>query len=347
MKLVARLGLVAGVAALLVGSASGAAPSSVKIVEAGGTTYPDRAYILTLPVKKSLKSSDVTVKENGAVVPGVKVGRQGTAGTEAAVVLLIDESLTMKGEPIAKALQAARAFASGASHDLAIAVVTFNGKVNVAQGFSPGTDVVSGSLSKEPDVAYGTKVYDALAQAVDLTPAQGTKSRSVILLTDGQNVGSVTTLPAALAALKKAHMRVFSVGLKSPAFDPTALQHISAATGGDYVGASSPKDLKGLFESLGRRLASEYLLTYRTHENPSERVAVSVAVKGFPKPALSAYTTPAVHIVPAAPYQPSKAHSVIQSRYTLWVVAILFALIIGTAVVIGTSTRPEPLVDRV
>jgi tight adherence protein B len=348
MKLIARLGLVAVAAALLVGAASGAAaPPAPKVVEAGGTTYPDRAYILTLPVKKLLKSSDVTVKENGAVVPGVSVARQGRAGTEAAVVLLIDESLTMKGEPIAKALQAARAFAAGASPDLAIAVVTFNGKVKIAQGYSPGTDVVNGSLAKEPDVEYGTKVYDALAQAVDLTPAEGTKSRSVILLTDGQNVGSVTTLPAALAALKKAHMRVFSVGLKSPAFDPSALQHISAATGGDYVGANSPKDLKGLFESLGRRLASEYLLTYRTHQNPSTRVAVSVAVKGFPKPALTAYTTPAFHVVPPAPYKPSKTNSIIQSRYTLWVVAILFAVLIGSAVIIGTSTRPEPLVDRV
>src|SRR5262249_50240500 len=145
----------------------------------------------------------------------------------------------------------------------------------------------------------------------------------------------------------QAHIRVFSVGLRSPAFDPAALEHVAAATGGDYVEASSPAQLKGLFEALGRRLASEYLLTYRTRQNPSTHVAVSVSVRGLPKAATSAYTTPALHIAPAQPYRPSQLNSLIQSRFVLWLVAILFAVLIGTAVIIGTSSRPEPLVERV
>jgi tight adherence protein B len=349
MNVLARLGLVAFAGAALAGVASGATPSqqSLRIVEAGGTTYPEKAYILTLPEKKSLSDSDVTVRENGAAVPGVDVTRQGASGSGYAVVLLIDESLTMKGEPIAKAYEAARAFAKDAPPDLKVAVVTFNGKVDVAQNFGTGSDAINGALSSEPNVAFGTKVYDALGQAAELAPSADAKSVSAILLTDGENLGSVTTLPAALHALNQGHVRVFTVGLKSPAFDPTALKHIATATGGDYVEASSPAELKGLFEALGQRLASEYLVTYKTRQNPSTKVVVAVSVKGYPKPARTAYTTPALHIVPAPPYRPPVTGRIIQSHYLLYVVALVCALLIGLAILIGASRRPEPLVDRV
>jgi tight adherence protein B len=347
MRVVARFGLVVLAAALTAAAASGAAPQQLRIVEAGGTTYPEKAYILTLPEKKSLGDSDVTVRENGAAVPGVDVKRQGATGSGYAVVLLIDESLTMKGEPIAKAYEAARAFAQDAPPDLKVAVVTFNGKVDVAQNFGTGSDAIDGALSKEPDVAYGTKVYDALAKAAELAPTADAKSVSAILLTDGENLGSVTSLPNALHTLNQGHVRVFTVGLKSPAFDPTALKHIASATGGDYVEASSPAELKGLFESLGQRLASEYLVTYKTRQNPSTHVVVAVSVKGYPKPARTAYTTPALHIVPAPPYQPAVTGRIIQSQYLLYAVALVCALLIGLAIIIASRRKPEPLVDRV
>jgi tight adherence protein B len=349
MSVAGRLGLVALAAAALAGAASGAGPrqQSLRIVEAGGTTYPEKAYILTLPEKKSLNDSDVTVKENGATVPGVNVTRQGATGSGYAVVLLVDESLTMKGEPIAKAYEAARAFAQDAPPDLKVAVVTFNGKVDVAQNFGTGSDAVNGALSKEPNVAYGTKVYDALAQAAELAPTANAKSVSAILLTDGENLGSVTSLPDALHALNQGHVRVFTVGLKSPAFDPTALKHIAAATGGDYVQASSPAELKGLFEALGQRLASEYLVTYKTRQNPSTHVVVAFSVKGYPKPARTAYKTPALHIVPAPPYRAPVTGRIIQSRYLLYGVALVCALLVGLAIIIASSRKPEPLVDRV
>jgi tight adherence protein B len=349
MSVLARLGLVAFAAAALAGGASGATPSKqpLRIVEAGGTIYPEKAYILTLPEKKSLSDSDVTVRENGAAVPGVSVTQQGANGSGYAVVLLIDESLTMKGEPIAKAYEAARAFAQDAPLDLKVAVVTFNGKVDTAQNFGTGSDAINGALSSQPNVAYGTKVYDALAQAAALAPNSGAKSVAAILLTDGENLGSVTTLPTALRALNQGHVRVFTVGLKSPAFDPTALKHIATATGGDYVEASSPAELKGLFEALGQRLASEYLVSYKTRQNPSTHVVVAVSVKGYPKPARTAYTTPALHIVPAPPYKPAVTGRIIQSRYLLYGVALICALLVGLAILIASSRKPEPLVDRV
>jgi tight adherence protein B len=347
MSVVRRLGLVALAAAALVGVASGAAPSQLRLVEAGGTTFPAKSYILTLPKPKALSNSDVRVTENGAPVRGMTVVRQGTAKAASAVVLDIDESLTMKGKPSEAAFAAARAFAAGANPNESIAVVTFNGDVKVLQPFTTSASDINSALAKPPNFKYGTKVYDALEQSLGLIKGAGAPAASVILLTDGQNVGSKTPSSTALADLKNAHVRVFTVGLRSPAYNAAALEKTASATGGSYVEANSPGDLRPLLVKLGNQLSSEYVVNYTSYQNPSTKVAVAVSVKGFPGAARTAYVTPALHIVPAAPYKPSSVNNVIQSRYVLWVVAILFALIIGFAVIVATSAKPEPLVDRV
>ncbi len=347
MSVASRLGLVALAAAAFTGAASGAAPSGLRLAEAGGSTFPAKSYILTLPAPRALSNSDVTVVENGTRVPGVSVVRQGTAKGASAVVLAIDESLTMEGKPSAAAFAAARAFAAAANPNESIAVVTFNGDVKVLQPFTTTAADINSALAKQPNFKYGTKVYDALEQSLGLIKSAGAPAASVIVLTDGQNVGSETSASAALGDLKKAHVRAFAVGLRSPAYHAAALQNMASTTGGSYVEASSPADLRPLLVKLGNRLSSEYLVNYTSYQNPSTKVVVAVSVKGFPGAVRTAYKTPALHIVPAAPYKPSAVNNVIESQYVLFVVAILFALLIGLAIIIATSTKPEPLVARI
>ena len=287
MSVVGRLGLVALAAAVLAGVASGAeAPSRIRLVEAGGTTFPEKSYILTLPEPKALSNSDVTVKENGTTVPRVSVVRQGTAKAASAVVLAIDESLTMEGKPSAAAFAAARAFAAGANPNESIAVVTFNGDVKVVRPFTTSAADINKALAKPPEFKYGTKVYDALEQSLGLIKDAGAPAASsVIVLTDGQNVGSKTSAETALGDLKKAHVRVFSVGLRSPAYHAAALQNMASKTGGSYVEASTPADLRPLLVKLGNRLSSEYLLNYTSlresvHEGRRRRVGQGIPRRG-------------------------------------------------------------------
>ena len=70
--------------------------------------------------------------------------------------------------------------------------------------------------------------------------------------------------------LAAAHVRVFSVGLQSPAFDPAPLQQLASATGGKYVLATGPTQLRPILVALGRRLSNEYLVTYQSHSEPGD-----------------------------------------------------------------------------
>ena len=92
--------------------------------EAPGTGFPDRFYLLQLPSQRTLETSQLTITENGEPVTalGVEPPDSGTSG----VVLLLDASNSMKGQPIAGAMAAARAFMSKRVKDLPVAVVAFN-----------------------------------------------------------------------------------------------------------------------------------------------------------------------------------------------------------------------------
>jgi tight adherence protein B len=345
MKAAVQLGLAALVASALVASASAA--GQLRVVEAGGAVYPHQSYILTLPSPKSLQASDVHVTENGSPVADLTVARQGTKATHTAVVLVIDESLTMKGRPIENAFAAARTFAAQANPTETIAVVTFNGKVNTLQSFTTSASAVASTLSHPPTIAYGTKNYDALAQALQLIQKSGAPTGSIIILTDGQSVGNVAKPATVLGDLAADHVRVFSVGLSSPAYNATALQQMASETGGSYVEATSPGKIGPILATLGRQLSSEYLLNYESVTNPSQHVNVVVKVKGVPGVAVTAYTTPALRIVPAPAYHPSLSARIIQSPWLMIIVVLIFASLIGFAISHAASSRSDPLVDRV
>ncbi|HEY4348487.1 MAG TPA: VWA domain-containing protein [Gaiellaceae bacterium] len=346
MRTAIRLGIAVLAASLAAGTAFGAG-GSPSIVEAGGSTYPTRSYILSLPAARSLASTEVHVTENGVPATGITVARQGTQQSRSGIVLVLDESLTMKGQPLASALAAARAFAAHAGPNRLVAVVTFNGKVQVLQKFTSKTSSIDRALSETPALVYGTKNYDALQQALELIVSANVSSGSIIMLTDGQSVGNVSQPRAVLRALANAHVRVFPVGLSSPVFEAAPLQQIARATGGSFVEANGSSALKPILETLGRRLSSEYLLTYVSRSNPQTDVDVHVSVKGFSGFATSAYTTPALTVVNAKPYKRSPFDRIVQSVYLMAAMAVLFAALLGFAVVHVARPRSERLVDRV
>jgi tight adherence protein B len=339
-----RVVIVAAVAAAWVGVATAA--DSLRVVEAGGSTYPDHAYILTLPSPQPLQRTQVDVTENGGPVSNLRLTKQGTATSSSEVILAIDASESMSGRPYADALAAARAFVRRMNPEQRVAIVTFNDKVHVLQGFTTDKGKLLSKLSSKPDLAVGTKINDALDKSTGMFTS-GVPLASIVLLSDGTDVGSTVPRAKILGELRHGHVRVFSVGLVSHSFNASALQAFAEASNGAYVAAGTPRQLTPIFDSLGRRLSSEYLVQYRSRINPHTHVQVRIAVKGIPGAVTTAYTTPVFHVVPAAPYKPALSDRVIQSGWTMVVVALILAALFGWAVSRATRTRRDPLVERV
>jgi tight adherence protein B len=347
MSALRRGGLTVLAALLCVATSSAATPARApSLVEAGGTKYPTKAFILGLPVARSLTRGDVAVTEDGKPVQGLKLARQGTSENQTAVVLALDASASMQGRPIEDAVAAARVFVEHMTPGEQVALVTFNDKVNVVQSLTSDKKKLLSALDTVPKLAVGTKIYDALDTSAKTVSSAGLANGAVVLLSDGTDVGSSATRSHVLAELKNQHIRVFPVGLVSPQFNKKGLEGIANASRGRFATAANPAELASIYAALGRRLASEYLLTYLTTQNPSQTVKVRVAVKGL-APVSTRYTTPALHLVPAKPYEPSTTEKVIQSSYTAVIVALVVALLLGSAVMHMFASRPDPLVARV
>ena len=141
-----------------------------------------------------------------------------------------------------------------------------------------------------------------------------------MLLSDGDDVGSVTSLDAALSQLDAQKIRVYTVGIESPDFKAEDLQKIADDTGGTYAAASSPEALTKIYDALGFQLSNEYLLRYRSTAQPDQNVDVAVAVKGT-EPVSFAYQSPATGT--AAPYQPAFRDKLFQSWLLIPLIVVL------------------------
>jgi Mg-chelatase subunit ChlD len=138
---------------LLTALASAAAGTSrgLRIVEAGGARFPDRAFVLTLPAKQRLRAVRVHVLENGTRVSNVSLVPVGAADRgDFGVVLVIDASNSMRGTAIADAMQAARAFAARRTAKQQLAVVTFNGTSSVLLPLTSDEATIAAALASPP-----------------------------------------------------------------------------------------------------------------------------------------------------------------------------------------------------
>lgn len=321
----------AALTALSVQAAGAQEASGLHLRPTGGTAFPDRAYVLSLPSEAYLPPGAVVVRENGKIVKGVTVVPASTAQSgQFGVVLVIDASNSMRGDAIAGATAAARAFADNRQPGQSFAIVTFNKKTNVALPLTTDSEAIDAVLAAPPTLAHDTHLYDAVGQAVSMLEDGNVTVRSVVVLSDGADTGSGQSLEEVSSAAQAAGVRVFTVGLRSGAFDPTALQDLARQAGGQYSEARRPSDLEPIFGQLGSRLASEYLIRYKSTAPANKKVFVAVTVEGYPGVVTAGYASPSVS-AGEQPFERSELERFVRSGVGMLTTVVLVALLIALA----------------
>jgi tight adherence protein B len=350
-RLLAALSLGCLLAAVAATASSAAGQPRLRLTELGGTQFPERAYILSLPSARTVTAGDIRILENGERVTDVSAVAATALGSEEfALALLIDASKSMKGEPIENAMAAARAFAAKRKPTQQLAVVVFNADTEVVLPFTTDGAAIDAALAQTPPVVYYTRTYDALNETIDLLQREKIGSASIVLLSDGQEVDSRLSLDAAIGSALKADVRIFTVGLQSRFFDPSTLKDLSYRTGGFYTEARTPKELAGIFEHLGTQLGNEYVVRYRSLAPPRARIRVEATVAGVHGVADSGYVTPALSVGPtkqAKPHHRSLGTALWQSRPVMFVFALFAAGLVGFAATAVVYTRQNSLRHRV
>jgi tight adherence protein B len=333
-------------AAIVLAAAAGAtAADQVSLTEASAA-FPHRAYVLSLPSGQRLNTSAVKVTENGHGVVKLAVAPASSATNVASgTVLAIDASDSMRGAPIAGALTAARAFVARRNVNQRLGVETFNSSTQVAVPITVDQASIDKALAKTPALRNRTHLYDAIEQAIAQLQASQVGAGSIVVLSDGADIGSSVTLEQAIQSAKNAHVRIFTVGLRSKTFRPVPLQQMATATGGTFSSANSPTDLQKIYDQLGLQLAQEYIVSYNSKEKPGTPVRLAVSVPGIG-------TTSAAYVAPALAgttgvFHPSAADSVWESGITMILIALLVPTLVAAAIVIPVRRRNSTVRARV
>src|SRR5262249_39804345 len=326
------IALAAALAAAATCVVAAAAGTGVQITPTGKAAWPDRELVVALPSGQRVESSRFTVLENGKQVLGARVAP--ASALAGGVALVIDASDSMRGAPIRGAMYAARAFAARRNVNQRIALVTFNSSNRLALPFTGSQSKIDAALAQTPRLAFGTHIYDAIATAVAQIQAAGLQTGVIVILSDGGDTGSTLSLEQAANLANKAHLRVYSVGLRGATFRPGSLQGLAAATGGSFSEARNTAELAQIYDQLGLKLANQYVVTYKSLLDPGTKARVSVSVAGIGN-AKTAYTAPGA--------KTERVTQPLQNRvWRSWVAFLVVALLVGGLIGMGLFLAVRP-----
>lgn len=233
-----------------------------------------------------LDAGDIHITENTDPVSAVHLEPASKASKLTfGVVLVLDTSWSMHGAPLAAALRAERSFAAERSPNEELGVIEFNRTATTALPFTTSGSTINAALSATPLLSSGTHIFDAVAQAETMLRTGHISSGSIVVLSDGADTGSTTTLHEVAHAAVAEHARIYAVGLDDSSYQPRTLTALATDGHGEYVRAKAAA-LTPLFAQLGRALSSEYLVSYKSGFGPGVHVTVNVSV-----PTLGAATT--------------------------------------------------------
>jgi VWFA-related protein len=228
-----------------------------------------------------LKQQDFELVEDGKSVPILALEQQAANRPgDIAVVLGLDVSGSMQGQPVADAVGAIQTFIDRLGPNDLAAGLSFGGRCSVDAGVGLTTD--KGAVKQFFSGAVGvgdTPFYDAALVAVERALGGPAGRRMVVLLTDGEDTCSKTSVDTVREAALRHGVPLHIIGL-GPDLKADLLRHLATISGGQYFAAEDSSKLAGVYEALQTRLRTQYVLRYKSGQLADDKEHVlSVRVK--------------------------------------------------------------------
>ena len=223
---------------------------------------------------------------------GVSTALDGGRGI--AVLLMMDVSPSMAGEPLSQARGAAGAFVEGLLERDVVAFFRFGSTAADRAFFSNERAALLAEIRQtEVDQVAGTALYDAVAVGLAETAARApNERRAIVLLTDGLDTGvSAHTREETLGAAAAGGVPVFAIALGEEA-DATFLEGLAQSSSGGFYRAPAPTDVPAIFDAIGTLLRSQYVLELSLPASNAARreLVVSVDVGGETRTARASFS---------------------------------------------------------
>jgi Ca-activated chloride channel homolog len=251
---------------------------------------------------KDLPASAFTVLEDG-VPQALDLARQESVG--ATFALLVDSSGSMSRRLDFVQRTAGLLYDYMTPLDRAI-VAPFSRNVLSITGPTGDRDTVSDAI-RAIHSSGGTAILDSVIQLAHRFP-ESPGRRVVILITDGYDENSTSSVDEAVAALKEAHATVYSVGIGGVAGislkGEKVLRRLAAETGGRVFLPATESQLEHVHTALVEEVRNRYLLTYTPANQHHDGAWRQIAVR-LPDPTLRIAARPGYFAPKPSPVRPT------------------------------------------
>lgn len=190
-------------------------------------------------------------KPREPLLPGVeKRGTFKTKGRGFSIILVLDNSGSVKGQPLEGIKKSAMDFVSLLGEEDQCAVIAFNDEASLVVPFTSDRKRLNQKITGITTGGKNTVLFDALDLAFLLLRKEEDRSRFVVLFSDGKDEGSESPPHDAVNRARNWRIAVFSVGYSQveKRYLKT-LEDISRETGGIFAEAPQFDEIVELFRA--------------------------------------------------------------------------------------------------
>ena len=258
--------------------------SDIVIKKTDITDYPEVDIFLSFKEGSSLGSLDLSkenfqVLENNDEVIDTSIKRIARIKEPIGVVIVLDTSGSMIGEPIEDAIDAALVFMNEMRSIDEFAVVGFADEVTIYSNFTSNRQKLKEFIS-EITAEGETSLYDGIFLALDqFNIKEDIKYRYAIVLSDGTDTVSKLTTKDVINKAIDEQVTIFSVALMSYDFNPTDIENISESSGGELLIAANSGELKELYRQISWKIRNQYKISYTSLWPNTETIKINIIVE--------------------------------------------------------------------
>ena len=167
------------------------------------------------------------------------------------------------------------------------ALLAFGSEIRLWQRSTGDRDALSQALANGKQLGYSTYLYDGVYRACREqfpAPEDGDiAQRILILITDGDDNGSLHSLGDAISAAQRREIQIFALSVHSPRFvadGDRILRRIADDTGGQFYVASSEKDFPAIFAAMEQQMRTQYAVSFQPGEQTPGFHVVKIEMAG-------------------------------------------------------------------
>ena len=238
---------------------------ALTINQLDASAYPDLRAVVTALDAQGVPVTGLAVAQFQAFdgdtpVTVASVQSAQDASLRLSVVLAIDVSGSMAGEPLDRAKAAAIDFINALGPNDQASIVVFNQVVTPVVPFTGDRAALTSGIAGLQAIG-GTALYDAVQTATYAARVANAPRSAVVLLSDGVNeyTDAPATADGSLGVAKGAGVPVFTIGFGA-APDVAYLQGLSATTQGQYHAANTA-NVASVYDDIATLLRHQYVLT--------------------------------------------------------------------------------------